>query len=469
MNRFSSESPELTRRLGWVSGGAILIGTVIGTGIFLVPSTIAREAGSAEGVFLVWLVGGLLSLAGALSYAELGAAFPEAGGEYAFLRHAYGPFWGFLFGWQQIVIGKTGSIASIATAFALFLGYFFTQMNHAVLSIEAGGIALSLSGIQLAALSGIIALTVMNYFSLMVGAEVQSLLTAIKIGAILLLAAVALGSGTGSWTHLNGAGMKPPSGITPAWLAAAAALAPALWAYDGWNNLTMVGAELRDPQRIIPRILIFGMLGVMAVYILANLAYLYVLPLDILGHSERVAQDVAVRVLGERGGAAITVAALISTLASLNGAILTGGRISYAMARDGLFFRRLAEVHPVHHTPTRALLLQGLMACGLVLALGNDAHAFERLFSYAIFGVWAFYGITALGVIVLRFRQPDLPRPFRTPVYPWVPLAFGLVAAAFCASVAIRHPADTALGLALLAGGLPFYGYWRFRMRDRKP
>ena len=459
---------ELKRRLGLIDAGALVTGTVIGTGIFLVPSTIAREVGSVGGVFLVWLIGGLLSLAGALSYAELGAAFPEAGGEYVFLRRAYGPLWGFLFGWQQVVIGKTGGIASLAIAFALFLGFFLRGVQEDWIHLSIGPAVWTFTGVQSIALASVLTLTVVNYLGIAVGGAVQSILTTLKVAAILALVFLAFYAGEGTWGHFHDY-PEGASGTADCRVGFGAALAAALWAYDGWNNLTMVGAEVHSPHTTIPRVLIIGMLGVMILYGLTNVAYFYVLPLDAVMRSERVAQDVALSAVGPWGGAAITLAAAVSTLGSLNGAILTGARVSYAMARDGLFFRHMADLNPDHHTPAKALLLQCLFACGLILTLGHHEHAFERLFDYAIFGTWLFYGITALAVIVLRYRQPDLRRPYRTLGYPWVPLIFFLLAAVFCVSMIARRPLETGLGLALLAAGLPFYGYWRFFARNIDP
>lgn len=461
-----AEAPklELVRGLGLIEASAIVTGSVIGTGIFLVPSTIARETGTVGGVFLVWLVGGLLSLAGAFSYAELGAAIPEAGGEYAFLRRAYGPFWGFLFGWQQLLIGKTGAIASIATAFAIFLGIFLKGADQALIRVSLGSHAWTLTGLQAISIAAIFALTGMNYLHIRVGGAIQSLLTLIKIAAILGLTALAFGAAPGRWANLRAIADGLPA--MHGWLGYVAALSAALWAYDGWNNVTHVGAEVREPHRTIPAVLILGMLGVMVVYGLTNLAYFYVLPLETVARSQRVAQDVALATVGDWGGAAITLIAALSTLSTLNGSILTGARVNYAMARDGLFFRHMAGLHPEHRTPTHALLLQCLAATGLILILGRDSQAFERLFNYAMFGTWMFYGITALAVIVLRFRHPDLERPYRVLGYPWVPLAFASVAAVFCVSLLLSRPADTGLGLAILAAGVPFYGYWKSSVKE---
>lgn len=456
----ASPRTELHRGLGWLSAGALLAGTVIGTGIFLVPSTMAREMGSVTGVFVVWVFGGLLSLAGAFSYAELGASFPEAGGEYVYLRRAYGPIWGFLFGWQQIVIGKTGSIASIATAFALFLSFFEGGLQQTVAGLDDWPAWLHLNGIQITAMVAVLLLTAANYLGIAIGGGIQTVLTLLKVAAIVCLALLLLGSEHGSWAHFTSrAGTDQTAGVGLG--AFFSALAAALWAYDGWNNLTLVGGEVRDPHRVIPRVLILGVSAVMLVYLLANLAYFYVLPIESVQRTERVAQDAAALAFGDRGAAVITVAALISTFAALNGAILSGCRVYYAMARDGLFFRHMANLHPTHRTPGKALWLQGLLACALILIFGRDQRAFEHLFNYSIFGLWGFYGITACAVIVLRQRHPQLSRPYRTFGYPWIPACFLIVSAAFCLNMLVVKPEETLLGLLFLASGLPFYFYWR--------
>jgi amino acid transporter len=286
------------------------------------------------------------------------------------------------------------------------------------------------------------------------------ILTLLKILAILTLVILALGYSEGSWLRLLTEKGLPNPDFGSQWTGWGAALAAALWAYDGWNNVTLVSSEIKNPARTIPKVLVFGILGVALIYILTNLAYFYVLPIEEIQNSQHVAQDVATRILGETGGKALTVAAIFSTLAALNGAILSGARVFYAMARDGLLFKGLSHVDPIHHTPSRALAVQSLLAALLILLLGHDRAAFERVLDYALFGTWVFYGLTAMAVLVLRRIHPDLPRPYRTFGYPWIPLAFSTVALLFCLNIGYRRPTETLMGIVLLAVGLPLYRFF---------
>lgn len=456
------EHDYLQRALTPWASAALLAGTVIGTGIFLVPATMARETGSITGVFLVWIIGGLLSLCGALTYAELGSALPEAGGEYAFLRRAYGPAFGFLFGWQQIVIGKTGSIAAIGLAASAFMGLFVDGLHQ---SLVVGSRTLPVNGAQAISIAGILALTGINLLGVSRSGTLQVILTSIKLLAILGLCLLAFASDKGDWGHfladMNTTEPRELQGL----LGYSAALAAALWAFDGWNNLTLVSGEIETPNQTIPRVLTLGVLAVAGIYVITNIAYFLILPFSAVGQSSRVAQDVAHSLLGEPGAKALTIAALISTLAALNGSILSGARIFYAMARDGLFVQRLARVNPVTGTPSLALLFQASLASALILILGQHPSAFERVLDYALFGTWAFYGLTALAVIVLRIREPNLQRPYRTLGYPVIPLIFSAVAISFCLSIGLRRPDETQMGLLLLLGGVPVYLLMRFRNR----
>ena len=452
-----TEKPiELRRDLGLWGAAAIVVGTVIGSGIFLVPRAMVLRVGSVEMVFAVWIFGGLLSLAGALSYAELAAAMPEAGGEYVYLREAYGPLWSFLYGWTQMWVAKSGSIATLATAFFYYLTTFFPQLDGVfytiALPIGPGGGPLEMRWGQLLAMALILLLAGVNYFGVKFGGGVQVVVTVIKIALIAFIVVAGL-----AWGHAHAASAGPP----PAVLTFAgffAALVAALWAYDGWNNVSMVASEVRQPQRNLPLALIWGTAAVIAIYLLANAAYFYVLSPSEVAGSNRVAAEMMRKVAGSWGAAAVSVAAMISIFAALNGSILAGSRVPYAMARDGLFFAPVARVHPAFRTPSVSILV--LSAWSAVLVLSGR---YEQLFTYVIFASWILYGMTTAAVLVLRRKQPNLTRPYRTLGYPVVPVLFVLVAAVLVLSTLVDSPRESLLGLVLIAAGLPFYFHWKSR------
>ncbi|MBI3697176.1 MAG: amino acid permease, partial [Acidobacteria bacterium] len=332
---------ELLRTLGSWEAAAIVVGTVIGSGIFLVPKAMVLHVGSPGKVLLVWVAGGLLSLFGALTYAELAGALPEAGGEYVYLREAYGPLWSFLYGWTQFWVAKSGSIATLATAFAYYLANFFPPLEAVLFEIPLpigpkGGPLVVTYG-QIFAMALILFLAGVNYQGVKLGGRIQAQVTALKVALILALVVLAALFGAGS--ARNFASSIPAAGGVSGWMAA---LVAALWAYDGWNNVNMVSSEIREPQRNIPRALIFGTLGVATLYILANVVYFFVLSASEVGLSDRVAAAVARKFMGTAGGGAVALAAMVSIFAALNGSILSGSRVPYAMARDGYFFRRFA-------------------------------------------------------------------------------------------------------------------------------
>jgi len=455
--------PALARELGTVSSIAILAGTVIGTGIFLVPSTMARETGSLSLVFAVWIFGALLSMAGALTYAELGSTFPEAGGEYVFLKKAYGPLWGFLFGWQQIVIGKTGSISAIAIAFSIFLSYLVPQLNLNWIDYSIGRHQFIINGLQVTAIISLFMVTYINCSGVATGGNLQSVLTIIKMSAIFILVAIIFASDQGNWGYFSEATPIQKKGVVE-WISSlGAALAAALWAFDGWNNLTMVGGEIKDPHKTIPRVLIYGVVAVASIYIITNISFFFASPFSAVQESQHIAQDIATKVFGINGGLFLSIAALVSTFASLNGSTLSGARVFYAMSKDGFLPVALAKIQYTRRTPTNALITQFFLASSLILIFGRDQQAFERVLDYALFGTWGFYSITAIAVIVLRYRHPEMERPYNTPGYPWVPLLFSLVGLLFCISIAFRRPSETVFGLFLLGMGLPIYLFYRYR------
>jgi APA family basic amino acid/polyamine antiporter len=445
----------LKRDLGLWSATSLVVGSVIGSGIFLVPATMIQRVGSPELVLLVWIFGGLLSLAGALSYAELAAALPEAGGEYVYLREAYGPLWGFLYSWTITWVGKSGSIATLATGFVYYLAHFLPALDGVLytigLPIGPKGGPLAITSGQCVATGLILLLGLINYFGVKLGGRVQVAFTATKVGLLAVLIVVGLGSGRGSAANLTSS-IPAAAGITGFF----AALVGALWAYDGWNNVSMVSSEIQQPQRNLPRALISGTLAVIVIYLLTNLAYFYVLPAGEVAASERVAATMMRRIVGEFGSAAVSIAAMISMFGALNGTILAGARVPYAAARDRLFFRGLAYVHPIHRTPSVSILTISAWAALLVFS-----GRYEQLFTYVIFAEWLLYGLATAAVLVLRSKRPELPRPYRTPGYPLVPVLFVLVAFCLVLATLIESPRESLMGLGVILAGLPGYFYWK--------
>jgi APA family basic amino acid/polyamine antiporter len=417
------------------------------------------NVGSPAMVFFVWVFGGVLSLAGALTYAELAAALPEAGGEYVYLRAAYGPLWAFIYGWTQMWVAKSGSIATLATAFFYYLANFYPQLEGTLvtlpLPVGPGGAPLEIRYGQVLAMAVILVLAWVNYFGVRFGGDVQVVVTVIKVALIGALIAAGLTAPQASFANLSTTSAAPVGGIAGFF----AALVAALWAYDGWNNVAMVSSEIKDPQRNLPRALILGTITVIAIYLLANLAYFLVLSASDVASTDRVAAEMMRKVMGSFGAGAVSLAAMISIFAALNGSILTGARVPYAMARDGLFFRAIGEVHPRWFTPANSIVAMSTWAALLVLS-----GRYEQLFTYVIFSSWILYGMATASVIVLRRKRPDLVRPYRTLGYPVVPVLFVLVAAALLISTLQSSPRESLMGIGIIMIGLPFYRYWSRRV-----
>ncbi len=433
-----AEPPRLLRVLGLWQTTAIVIGIMIGSAIFIVPAEITREVGSPRTAFWVWIISGLLSLFGALSFAELAAMLPQAGGQYVYLREAYGSLVSFLCGWAFFLAVQSGSIATVAVGFSQYLGDFFPVTAWQQ---------------KLAASATIVLLTAINYRGVREGGWVQSVLTGLKLGAMVALIflgyALVHGSPGGPTTlpEPSGKAFLPAFGV---------AMVAALWAYDGWNNGTFAAEEVKNPERTLPLALILGTSAVIIVYLGLNLLYYHVLPLEAVARSPRVAGDAAVRIFGHAGAHFVTLAIIIAMWGSVNGMVLAGARVYYAMARDGLFFRWCGAVHPRYHTPHLALLFQGAWAIALVI-LGS----YEQLFTYVIFAAWVFYALTAFAVIVLRRTRPGLPRPYRVFGYPFVPLIFVLAGAWFVANTLVQKPAEAGIGGLIVILGIPVYLWWK--------
>jgi len=429
-----------------------VIGTVIGSGVFIKTAIMSQTVGSPLWVLVAFAAAGLLSFCGALCYAELGCLFPRAGGEYAFLQEGYGDSMGFLYGWMRFWIGNPGSIAAYAVGGATFLAAIFPLSSNFAKVVVAIAIVWFFS--------------LLNCLSVAFGGKLQTFLTILKVVLILALTlGLFLVGRNGSWQHLTSTTSE-----WPGWSPFGAAMIAALWAYDGWNNMPMVAGEIKDPGKTIPRALGLGMAVVFLIYLLANLSYFYGLSFpDILASYSKITPDalpVATRAAEMNFGgwsiAVVSVAFVISALGALNGSILTGARIPFAMARDGLFFRRLAHLTIKAKVPAIAILAQAVVAT--ILAASGS---YDQLTDYVIFASWIFYASVTASVIVLRIREPQLHRSFRVPFYPWLPVIFLICSVFLLANTLWTSPLESGIGFCLIATGVPAF-FWFKSQRQKQ-
>lgn len=459
---------ELVRGLGAWASAAIVVGTMIGTGIFLKPAEMAREGRTVSVVFAAWIVGAILSIFGALSFAELGAAIPEAGGEYAYLRRAFGPVWGFLFGWMHSIVGRPSSLASIAAGMMRFVGFLIPAVGAPLFIVHIPAIGswiapynFVFTWAQPLAVLWIAFMTGVNYLGVRLGGAVQVFLTAIKIMSVVIVIGVAFFSPAGASRAPDPFWPAAGDGFATIFAAFLATLAAALWAYDGWEDLNLVGSEVADPQRNFPRALVGGVSFVAIIYLLFSAACLKVLPFENVAASQHIASDVVEHVIGRGAAAWITLAMAVSALGSMNSSVLSGARVGYAMARDGIFFKIAGGIHPKFRTPGRALIFQGLLASLMALS-----GTFEELSNLFIFAAWIFYGAAVLALFRMRRTEPDLPRPYRCWGYPWVPGLFVSGALALTINIWIQRPGRSSIGMLLILAGLPFYKMWAGREKS---
>lgn len=469
----AQKSPaELLRTLGFYTAVTIVVGSMVGSGIFRKPGLMASQLASPEWLILVWVIGGFMTLFGALAIAEIAGMINAPGGQYIFFNKIYNPFIGYLYGWAVFAVIQSGSIASITYVFSEYFGYF-VQFPRFAPSVEQIGIPipfigkiypLAEFGTKAVTIITIMTLTTVNYLGAKFGAALQNLFTTAKVGALVFVVLIGFIFGNGSFEHYSVSSVTVERS-TSLFAALMLAMSGAFWAYDGWINITYVAGEIKNPQRTIPRALFFGTCVVISVYVLVNLAYLYVLPLDEMAQSKLVASDAAQSFLGPAGGAVIAAAVMLSTFGTANGTIMATARVYYAMARERMFFPVAANVHPLYHTPGPALIIQGLWACTLVLS-----GTFDQLTDMLIFVSWIFYAMGAFGVFVLRKKWPDAERPYKTWGYPWVPAIFVAFATIYVVwtlyadiMAYIQGQSElinSAMGLLLVASGLPGYFYW---------
>ncbi len=439
--------PELRRALGWGDTASLTFGSVVGTGIFLTAGDVARALPHPLLILAAWIAGGLLVLAGALAYAELGAAYPRAGGLYCFLREAWGPAWGFLYGWSCLLVIMSGGIAAIAVGFAEYFGAVVPALSRDHVLVAAGGC--TFHGTHVVALLAILLLTATNHFGVRAGALVQNLFTLAKLAVIALLVAGALVSEAppSRPPHTPPLAMLAPIGL---------AMIATLWTYDGWYAPTFAAGEIRDPERNLPRGLLLGVVAVIVTYLLLNLAYLRALPVEALARSPRAAEAAAAALFGAAAGRSVSAAVSISAFGCLAATILYAARIYQPMAADRVFFQRVAAIHPRWRTPVAALWLQGAWAA--VLALSGS---YTQLFTYVTFAGLLFHVAGGLALFRLRAVRPHEPRPYQTWGYPLVPALFVAGMVALTLGTLLAAPRESLVGTAAIAAGLPIYRAWR--------
>ncbi|MFL6529839.1 MAG: APC family permease [Chthoniobacterales bacterium] len=485
-----SEDNKFVRGLGLLDSTMLVAGSMIGSGVFIVSSIIARQVGSPGWLLVVWIVTGLLTLMAALSYGELAAMMPKAGGQYVYLREAFSPLWGFLYGWTLFLVIQTGTIAAVAVGFARYMGVLIpwvSESNYIIAPVQFGGYALSLSTAQFVGLAMIALLTFMNTRGLEVGKIVQNVFTTAKTGALIALVILGIvvglsrGAGTANFSDmwslrgtLDPVGPGGLSAVTAFGLFVAICVAQtnSLFSADAWNNITFIAGEVKDPRRNVPLSLAFGTFLVIALYLLANVAYLAALPFTGMQTvpSDRVASATANVVFPGLGATIMAIAIMVSTFGCNNGLILAGARAYYAMARDGLFFRRVGELNK-NHVPGWGLIIQGIWAAALVLprtvkrdaagAVTGYGNLYGNLLDYVISAALIFYILTILGIFVLRKKRPDAERPYKAFGYPIVPALYIIGASIILLVLFTYQTATTWPGLIIVLTGVPVYFLWR--------
>jgi basic amino acid/polyamine antiporter, APA family len=445
MHETRMSRPELSRELGPVAATAVVIGTIIGSGIFLVPSEMMQAVGSAGLVYLAWTVGGVLSFLGALTYAELGAMKPDAGGEYVYVRDAYGPMMGFVYAWTTFLISKPGSIATIVTGMVRVLGTFaaFSFLTTTIVRVPL------ITGGQLIAIAMVLFISFINYIGVKKAGEFQVVFTVLKVGIIVGVIVVSFFAGSGTWSNFATHYTNARGGL----VGFAIALLAALWAYDGWNNLNMVAGEIRNPGRNVPLSLIAGVGVVGGLYMLMNAAVQYIMPADAIAASQRPASQAVLLTLGAGAASIFSGLMAFQMMATLNGTCMSGSRVPFAAARDGSFLPILATVHPKYHTPSVAIIFQAGLAILFILFAGN----FQQLFSITLFAEWLFYMITSSTIFVFRRREPNAPRPYKTTGYPVVPILFIVASAILLVYTFASNLRNSFIGTLIILAGVPVY------------
>jgi APA family basic amino acid/polyamine antiporter len=452
----SASQPTLVRGLSLLDSVLLLVSGVIGSSIFLTAKDIAGPLPQPMLFLLVWVIGGVISLFGCVAFAELGSMFPESGGQYVYLREAYGDLVAFLYGWMLFAVANGGTIAALSVASAAYTGQVFPIVSQDHIVLQFLGITITRAhvfGLVLIAL-----VTYVNVVGLRWGTLLQNLSTWTKFAAMAAFVVLGFAVGKGDWSHFHSHGVSLTMGLHPAQLISAmgVALIAVFWAYDGWVYITWVAGEVKEPRRNVPIAMVLGVLVVGAIYMAMNLTYLYALPLSEIAKHETIVHDAAAALFSPRAALWLSLMIAVSCFSAAATCTLSGARVYLAMAQDGVFFKRMAVIHPKWRTPAFSLIGQGIWAALLTLS-----GRYDQLYTYVIYGMVLSYTLTVIGMFLLRWKRPDLPRPYRCTGYPWLPAIYVLVGAAWTLNTIITRPTQAFWGTAIVLVGVPGYLYWK--------
>ena len=454
-----AQEAKLVRRLSLLDSVLLLAGGIIGSGIFLTAQDVALSTRKPWLFLGVWALGMVITLLACFAFAEMGAMFPEAGGQYIYMREAYGEFVAFLYGWMIFTVSVGGTIAALGAGFAIYIGSIFPLLAADRPLLVLGHFTLTCG--HLVAVGAIALQTIINVFGVRKGAILQNIATWLKFAAIAAFVVFGVATGKGTWAHLSSASVISADANSPSLLAGVGvALIAVFWAYDGWVYITWVSGEVKHPQRNIPRSLVLGLLVVGAIYLAINAVYLYALPITGIARTTAVAQSAAAVVFSTQAANWLALVIALSCFGAMASCILSGARVYYAMAEDGVFFKRLARVNPRWHTPVASLVLQGVWASALALS-----GKYNELFTYVMFMMVLSYVLTVVALFVLRRKLPNAERPYRCTGYPWVPAIYVVLGGVWALNALWERPKEALAGIVIVLAGLPFYWYWR---REKK-
>ena len=460
-NANSTEQPSLVRGLSLLDSVLLLVSGIIGSSIFLTAKDIAAPLPNPALFFLVWVLGGLISLCACVAFAELGSMFPDSGGQYIYLREAYGDLIAFLYGWMLFAVANGGTIAALSVASAAYMGNIIPAISQTRIVFSFAGIAFTRA--HLVGLVLIVILTCVNVFGLRWGALLQNVSTWTKFAAMAVFVVLGFALGKGHWSNFsahapgnvnNGLTM----GLSPAQLISAlgVGLIAVFWAYDGWVYITWVAGEVKNPRRNVPLAMVLGVLAVGVIYLAMNMTYVYAMPLSEVAKYETIAHEAAAILFSPGAAGWLSAMIAVSCFSAAATCTLSGARVYLAMAQDGVFFKRMAVIHPKWRTPAFSLIGQGIWA-----ALLTVSGRYDQLYTYVIFGMVLSYTLTVIGLFLLRWKKPDLPRPYRCTGYPWLPGIYVLIGAAWTLNTIITRPAEAFWGATIVAAGVPGYLFWK--------